>query len=184
VRRTRPTGSSGPLLALLALLLTGCGYALVGRATNIPDDIKNVHVETLVNQTQRSQLEQILTRAIADEMVTRRRFNVVNSPADADAVLRGTVISFSVRPVAFDGDGIAESFEVTITADMRFQRVPAAGELAEEAEIVWRNSRYVFRQDYDVGEAGLEFFDRELSAIEATAERFAETLVTDLLEGF
>lgn len=175
-----------PVLLLAALLVSsiGCGYSLVGRGTNIPDDIQRIHVETLENGTQRAQVEQILSRAIVDELVTRRRFEVVNDEAGADAVLRGRVVSFNLRPVTFDASGLADSFEVEITADMVFQRTPAPGEKAEDAEVIWRNSRYLFRQDYPVEQAGLDFLDRELAAIEQTSERFAETLVIDILEGF
>lgn len=171
-------------LAALALTVAGCGYNLVGRASNIPEDIRTVHVETLENGTPRTQVEQILTQAIIDEMVTRRRFNVVNEAADADAVLRGTVVGFSVRPLTFDPNGLADNFEISITADMTFQRVPSGGQRAEDAEVIWRNARYLFRQDYPLEQAGVDYFDRENLAIEETSVRFAQTLVTDLLEGF
>lgn len=176
----------GLLLAmLLGLLAAGCGYTLVGRGgSNIPEDVERIQVQTLENGTQRAQVEQILTRAIVDELVTRRRFEVVNDAAGADAVLSGRVVSFNLRPVSFDTTGLADSFEVEVTADMVFQRTPAAGERPEDAEVLWRNSRYLFRQDYPVEQAGLDFLDRELQAIEETSERFAETLVIDILEGF
>lgn len=169
-------------IALLALTLAGCGYSLVGRASNLPEDIQKIYVESLENATPRSQVEQILTRAISDELLTRRRFQTVNSVAEADAVLRGRVLSFNVRPVTFEPGGLADSFEVSISADMRFQRPSVGG---EEGEIIWQNSRYVFREDYPLeeGEGGV-YFDRENIAIEETSLRFAETLVTDLLEGF
>jgi hypothetical protein len=175
-----------PALAI-ALLVSGCGYTLVGRASNIPEDIEKVYVEPLANATQRLQVEQILTAAISDEMVTRRRFEIVNSAEGADAILRGTVLSFTVRPVTFGAgqgnlnEGLAASFEVSINADMRFER-PAVG--GEDPEVVWKNSRYVFRADYQLeGETGV-YFDRENIAIEEISESFAKTLVTDLLEGF
>jgi len=67
-------------LGLLLLTLTGCGYALVGRASsNVPEDVREVYIRPLENQTQRTQVEQALTRAIADEMVTRNRFSVVGA---------------------------------------------------------------------------------------------------------
>ncbi len=167
--------------ACLVALLTGCGYALVGQASNLPEDVEKVYVEPLENSTSRSQVEQILTRAISDELLTRRRLEVVNSADEADAVLRGTVLNFQVRPLSFDGDGLANRFEVSISADMKFQR-PAQGD--EEGEILWANSRYIFREDYPLEEEDQAFFDRENIAIEETSLRFAETLVTDLLEGF
>ena len=169
-------------LGVVTLWLGGCGYALVGRAANLPEDIRQVYVEALVNQTSRQQVEQILTQAIVDEVVTRRRFEVINDINQADAILRGKVVTFGVRPVTFDMDGLADNFEIAITANMRFERPLAEGE--QEPEVIWENSRYVFREDYPLQNVGTAYFDRENLAIEETAESFAKTLVTDLLEGF
>lgn len=169
-------------LVAASLVSWGCGYALVGRASNIPEDVRTVYVEPLENRTSRQQVEQILTQAILDEMVTRRRFEVVNSAEQADAILRGIVTSFEVRPVTFDAAGLADNFEIRIDADMRFERPPRGG--AVDPEVIWKNSRYRFREDYPLEQAGISYFDRETLAIEETSEAFAETLVTDILEGF
>ena len=168
-------------LAVAGVLFTGCGYTLVGLASNIPEDIEKIFVEPLENSTQRAQVEQILTRAISDELLTRRRYEIVNTSAEADAILRGNVLSFTVRPVTFDVDGLANAFEVAISADMKFQRRPTG---SDEGEVIWANSRYVFRQDYPLEEEETAYVDRENIDIESTSEEFAKTLVTDLLEGF
>ncbi len=183
--RTRSTAGVAARLGLLAAaaaLAAGCGYTLAGRASNLPEDIRTIYVQTLTNETPRPQVEQILTQAISSELVTRRRYNLVNSAGEADAILSGRVLSFNVRPLTFDQDGLATNFEIVITADMKFARTPGAGE--EEGEVVWSNSRYVFREDYPLEEADVPYFDRENVAIEETSEQFAETMVTDLLEGF
>ncbi len=172
------------LLASLAAaaLLAGCGYTLVGQASTIPDDVRRIFIEPMTNETQRAQVEQILTQAVSDEMVTRRRnFTVTSSRGDADAILGGKVVSFQVRALTFDTDGLANNFEITITADIRFERPPKPGQ--DEGEVIWSNSHYYFREDYPL-EDDAAYFDRENLAIEETAVRFAETMVTDLLEGF
>lgn len=164
-------------------LLAGCGYTLVGQASNIPEDVRRVYIEPLINGTQRAQVEQILTQALSDEMVTRRRnFTVSSNRNDADAILRGTVVSFDVRALTFDNEGLANNFEITITADMSFERPPKPGE--DEGEVIWSSSRYFFREDYPLEDDGTPYFDRENLAIEETSVQFAESMVTDLLEGF
>ena len=170
------------LLITLAAVVTGCGYTLAGKASNIPEDVREVYVEPLENETSRSQVEQILSQAIIDELVTRRQFTVINERDGADAILRGSVLEFSVRPVTFDATGLANNFEITIAADMSFQRPLAAGQ--DEPEVIWSNPRYVFREDYPLEDDAANYFDRENLAIEETSVRFAETMVTDLLEGF
>lgn len=165
------------LLIGLILSLVGCGYALVGRASNIPEDVQTVYLAPLENDTNRGQIEQFLTSAIADELVTRRRFSLASNIAEADAVLRGAVTQFRVTPVGFDGDGRAVEYEITIVAEMRFQRT-------ESEDILWEASSYTFRENYEVDTDETSFIDQEDFALEETSLRFAETMVSDLLEGF
>lgn len=172
------------LLVAAGAFLSGCGYALVGRASNVPEDIRTIYVEALENRTSRSQVEQILTRAIIDELVTRRQYEVVSERAGADAEIRGAVTNFNTTPVGFNTDGRANQYELTIIAQVVFQRVDLRAPPDEEPEVIWRNDGYQFREAYDVDEAAESYFDREDASIEDAAERFAETMVSDLLEGF
>lgn len=166
------------LVLVIAGVLTGCGYALVGRTSSLPEDIKTIYVEALKNQTRRSQLEQILTRALTDEFVKRRRFEVVSSYRDADAVLSGTVTSFNVRPVAFGStEGRAREFEIVINAKMNFKRT-------DNDDVLWQQDHYFFRELYEADIDEAAFFSREDEAIEEVALKFAETLIIDVLEGF
>jgi hypothetical protein len=155
-----------------------CGYALVGRASSLPPDIKAVYVAPLENDTTRAQLEQFLTSALTDELVTRRRFTIVRSAGDADAQLQGAVTQFRVTPVTFNTEGRATEYEITIVAAMKFLRT------STDAAVVWENDRYLFRETYEIDESAEDFFDRENEAIIQAAQRFAESMVADLLEGF
>jgi outer membrane lipopolysaccharide assembly protein LptE/RlpB len=166
------------ILGFLLLTLTGCGYALVGRASsNVPADVHSVYIKPLENRTQRSQVEQALTRSIADELVTRNRFSVVGSAEGADAELSGAVTGFDVRPVTFDATGRATQYEIIVVAQIAFKRMGSD-------QVIWSNDRYVFRESYEIEASGTAYFDREDEAIEQAAEKFAETMVSDLLEGF
>lgn len=177
MRALRNTGA-GLALGVAALAAAGCGYALVGRASTVPADVRSVRIDPLENQTARAQVEQILTRAITDELVTRQRLTVVSGAEPADSELRGTVTGFGVTPVTFDPSGRATEYEISITARVEFRRS------GEDGEVLWSTDRYLFRENYPVELSATEYFDRENLAIEEVAEKFAETLVTDLLEGF
>ena len=80
--------------ALACVALAGCGYNLVGRGSTVPPDIHSVVLKALENKTQRQQVDQILTQAIAKELVTRKRFTVVNDAS-------GTVCPLSLRTRMF-----------------------------------------------------------------------------------
>ncbi len=168
-----------PVILLLALLsLLGCGYALVGKGSNIPDDVKSVYLQPLQNRTPRQQVEQELTTAIAQELVTRQRFAVVGSESEATAEITGAVIGFGVTPVTFDNTGKATQYEIAITAQIAFKRTGTEGKL------LWKSDNYTFRESYPVEATDTAYFDRENEAITKASKRFAETLVTSLLEGF
>lgn len=168
---------AGVFVLSAATLLGGCGYSLVGRASNIPPEVRAVHLAPFENATQRVNVDQILTRAVTDELVTRQRFSVVPTSEGSDAELTGKVTSFDVRPVTFDADRRATEYEITITAAVTLKQ-------RDPERVLWGNDRYQFRDSYQLEASELGFLDRETPAIEATAKKFAETMVTDLLEGF
>ncbi len=166
---------AGFLAALVAQL--GCGYALVGRASNLPSDVQKIYVQPLENRTTRSQVEQYLTRAVADELVSRQRFQVVNDASAADAVLSGAVTAFNATPVTFDSSGRATEYEITIIAQVALKRTGSGA-------VLWSNNNYIFRENYPVEVSSSGFFDEQNLALQQVSKKFAETLVSDLQEGF
>ena len=166
------------LLLVLTAVLSGCGYALVGRGSNIPEDVKSVYLQPLENHTQRQQVEQSLTQAIATELVTRQRFALVGSETQANAEIVGAVTGFTVTPVTFDQTGRANEYEIAITAQITFKRT------GTEGKVIWRSDRYTFRENYPLDPTAANFVDLENETIDKASKRFAQTLVTDLLEGF
>src|SRR6476646_11993272 len=113
---------SGVRYALIALfLLDGCGYGLVGRGSSsnfLPPTVKTIEVPAFVNKTTRVELEQRVTQAVADEFVSRGRLRLVTGPAEADVILRGSIDSFGIFPIAFNAQGRATQYQVAITANI------------------------------------------------------------------
>ncbi len=124
------------LLIVAAVAQAGCGYGLIGRTSNLPEDIDSIFVETLENRTTRQQINLYLTQAIVDEFVTRRRFTIVSSASEADAVLSGALTAYIVRPVEFGPDGRATRYEFTIRTDLEFKR-------QEGGDVIWAQEQYV-----------------------------------------
>ncbi len=175
-RRAR-TGAAMLTLMVLASALAGCGYALVGRGTNIPEDVRKIYLSPFDNRTSRQQLDQFVTEAIGDELVKRRRFDVVGDLGQADANLSGEVVAFGLTPITFDSQGRATEYEISITAKVSFRRTGSD-------EVLWKNDHYQFRETYEADTGVGGFLAQEEEAIRGAAQRFAETMVSDLLEGF
>lgn len=163
----------------LAWLITGCGYTLVGTGSFLPPDIATVHVPTFTNQTTRVELEQIVTRAVSEEFVSRGRLRLVGAPPDADVLLRGTITGFGLTPVAFDAQGRATQYQVNVRA-----KIALVDRRGEEEQVLWKNEQYYFAEDYSVNPEEFDSFDQETRAIQQIAVRFAESLVSSVLEGF
>jgi outer membrane lipopolysaccharide assembly protein LptE/RlpB len=163
--------------AFSLLLLTGCGYSLVGRSSTLPPSIKVIRFQTLVNQTPRVGVEQRLSREIVRELASRGRFSVQPDAAGADAELSGAVTGFVLYPVAFDQAGRARQYQVRITARIAFKTMPAE-------KTLWENPSYAFQDDYTFSTSAASYVDRENEVIDRVSERFAESLVSSLLEGF
>ena len=165
------------LFPMLLLLLSGCGYALVGHSNFLDPSIRTIEVPAFVNRTTRVELEQRVTQAVAAEFVSRSRLQLVTSDTGADAILRGSIDSFGIFPIAFD-QGRATRYQISITAKI---------ELVDHRKgdkVLWKNDQYRFTEDYEVNVGNVDAFDQETRAIQEIAVRFAEGLVTNLLEGF
>jgi len=171
----RVTRSVAGCLALL--LLSGCGYGLVGRGSFLDPAIKTIEVPAFVNRTTRVELEQRVTQAVAEEFVSRGRLQLVTSSNQAHAILRGSIDTFNINPIAFD-QGRATRYQISITAKIELL------DHRQEDKVLWKNDQYRFSENYEVNLANTDAFDQETRAIQEIAVRFAEGLVTNLLEGF
>jgi hypothetical protein len=163
-----------------ALAAGGCGYALVGRGSFLPDSIKRVSFPTFKNSTPRVGLEQRLSKAVASELASRGRFSVSAREGDGDAQLSGDISSFALYPVAADNLGRATQYQIQIVVKVSLTELP-------DGKVIWKNDSYTFRENYDVAAANVSavnFTDLENVAIDAEADRFAQSLVTSILEGF
>jgi Lipopolysaccharide-assembly len=164
-------------LFLVPLFLVGCGYALVGRSNFLDPAIRTIEVPAFVNRTTRVELEQRVTQAVAQEFVSRGRLQLVNDSKEAHVILRGSIDSFNIFPIAFD-QGRATRYQVSVTAAIELV------DHRNEDKVLWQNDQYRFTENYEVNIAATDAFDQETRAIQEIAVRFAEGLVTNLLEGF
>ncbi|HUP46999.1 MAG TPA: LPS assembly lipoprotein LptE [Thermoanaerobaculia bacterium] len=170
--------TSALLAALVVILSASCGYHLVGRGNIIDSSIRTINVPTLVNRTTRVEVEQQLTQEVAAELVSRGRLRLVSDPKQAHAVLRGSVSTYNLTPVGIE-QGRTTQYQISITASIELV------DLRGEAErVIWKNDQYRFVENYTVAQDTTDAFDQETRAIQEIAVRFAQSLVSNLLEGF
>ncbi len=157
----------------------GCGYHLVGAASSLPDELQVLYVAPFENQTSWSDIDQRLAEAISQEWVRRRRFQLVDSEAEADIALKGIITSVITAPVTFDDSGRATEYQMTLRASV--QLVDVRG---EEPEILWEDRAFSRRTSYDVDVSAVDYFDRQVIAMTGLSRDFARSLVSAVMEGF
>ena len=170
-------------VVLLSLVTSGCGYALAGRGSFLPDYIRTIGIPPIENTTSTLRVEQVLTEKVRTEFINRGRYTMVPTPSGAQAVLRGTITAFSAQPVGFTQQQLASRYLITLTMRVEFTD-------ATTNQVLWSNAALTFREEYDLatrGTAALEgatFLDQESTAFDRIASDVARTVVTAILEAF
>ena len=178
LKRETLKSSLSTIVLCCALLLTACGYHTPGHTVALLPDVQTLAVPAFTNQTQAYRVEQVLTAAVVRELHSRTKFNVVNqAEPDADATLRGVVLTAQTAPLTYDSKtGRASSALVTVTA--RVTLVDRSG------KILWENPTYTFRQEYQVSAALSSFFEEDAPAMDRLARDFAASLVSTIVEAY
>jgi hypothetical protein len=171
------------LLLTLVLTSSGCGYALAGRGSFLPDYIRVVAIPEIENRSTFFQVEQILTEKIRTEFIGRGKYRIVTESTGADAVISGEITGISAQPVGFNAQQLASRYLFTWTMNVRFTDVRTNA-------ILWSNDALIFREEYDLatrGNTALEgasFVDQERSSVDRIAGDVARTVVTAIVEAF
>jgi outer membrane lipopolysaccharide assembly protein LptE/RlpB len=166
------------LAVLVCFFSVGCGYHAAGHVVTIPDNVRSIAIPAFVNQTQTFKIEQMLTAAVVREFDTRTHYHVVNQVNDdADATLHGTVVSTYTTPLTYDSQtGRAASVLVVISMKVSL--------LDKQGKVLYQNPSYLFREQYEVSRDLNSFFEEDSPAFQRLSRDFAQTLVSNILEGF
>jgi hypothetical protein len=163
---------------VLPLLLSGCGYHTVNSAVHLPGAVHTLAIPSFKNNTQSYQTQAVFTQAVIREFTSRSPMRIVSGEdADADATLRGTILTFTVGPLTYDNTtGQTSTYLVTITA--RLELVDRQG------KVIWQNPSYLFRQQYEQVQDLASFIQEDSAATRRLAQDFASAAVADILESF
>ena len=169
-------------LILIALTTTsGCGYALAGKGSFLPDYIQVVGVPSFINKTTAFEIERVLTDRVRSEFGSRGKYRVQPDTNNVDAILTGTIVNLRFNNTAYTAGSQAQRVQLIVTASFEFKDV-------RENKVLWTNPSMVFREDYDptsaLGTDPAAFLGGNANALERLAQNFARSLVTTILEAF
>jgi outer membrane lipopolysaccharide assembly protein LptE/RlpB len=161
-----------------ALAASGCGYHTAGHTSQLPPNVRTIAIPGFVSHTQRFRIEQVLTEAVVREFNTRTQFRVIHeAPGDADAILKGTVLSASASPLAYDSQ-TGRAASALITVNMQITLTDRQG------KVLFQNPSYLFNEEYELSRELSSFFEEDSPAVDRLSRDFARNLVANILEAY
>ncbi len=150
-------------VSLLLLLSCGCGvYTFSGHGIA---GIETIAVEPFDNETAEFGIRDDLTDELIDKLLNNRTLSIA-SQANADAVLRGRIISVTDRPLTFREDEEVTENQVTVTVEVVLIK-------PGKSEPIW--------EDRLVGEGNYAYRTGSPEEREEGIDKAVERLVQDLV---
>ena len=166
------------IVALLFVILGGCGYHVVGRGDALPKGIHVIAVPALENKTTSYRIEQRLTAATVHEFLAKTQYRVISDPSGGDAVLRGKVLNVEAVPLLFDtATGRATTMLVSVKCEVTFEE-------RETGKVLYHTDNFLFRNQYEISTDVKSFFEEQDPALDRLAQDFAARLVAVVTENY
>ncbi len=153
------------LLAGLLFLFAGCGYRFAGSG-NLPGGVRSVAVQVPVNSTAETGLENMVTRALVDELA-RRKHRIV--PADrADAVLSGKIENLWLETVTHKEGSVSQERRVKVAVFLTLR--------SQAGDKLWSSGTLTADWTFDVVNGNKAATDaNRRKALEEVVRKLAET---------
>jgi outer membrane lipopolysaccharide assembly protein LptE/RlpB len=102
------------LLFITILSITACGKQPV---SVLPTYIKKIAVNNFSNNTVHYGIEDKLTKKVIEEFLRDGRLEIVKTE-EADALLTGVIVRYSLEPVSYDAQSVIEQYKLYIGVDV------------------------------------------------------------------
>ena len=165
-------------LLLLTLALSSCGYKVAGKADLLPRDLQTIAIPAFSNVTTNYKLTDRLPAAISREFLSRTRYQVIGDANQADAVLRGSVVSIFAYPMNFDpvtGRAAAIQTHCMLQITLTDRR---------SGKVLFNQPSLEFRQRYEISTTAEAYFDESTAAFQRLSQDVARSVVSSVLELF
>lgn len=165
-----------PVCLAVAAALAGCGYHISGQGDLMPKAIHTVAVTPMPGP--RYQLSRTLPADIARELIARTKYQVIDDPKQADAVLSGHIVNVSNFPTLFDpATGRATSVLTLVTVQF-IMTERATG------KTLFSQPNMEVRQSYQISTNPQQYFDESGTALARISKDVARAVVSAILEQF
>jgi hypothetical protein len=162
------------LLILISFSFSGCiTYSFTG--ASIPSGVNTIYIPFFPDQSNSGlgELGDQLNQVLIDRFVNQSRLQLSNTEEDADAILDGTITSYSNRPFSISGDEQTGQNQVSIS-------VRASFKYASKEEPEW-NKTFNGRATYDPAQNPI---DGERTAARSALEQVANNMFNDAVSNW
>ena len=162
------------LIATGILLASACvRYSFTG--TSIPEGVNTIFIPFFADQSSGEvpDLSDRLNQALVDRFINQSRLQLADNRNGADAVLEGSIVSYSSSPFSVAGDERAEQNQVKISVRAQLQ-------FADKEKSEW-NKGFSGTSTYDPNESPIE---GETNAAQEALEQIANNMFNDAVSGW
>jgi Lipopolysaccharide-assembly len=165
--------------AALCLALGSCGYHVAGQANLVPKTIHTVAIPAFTNNTVRYKLSDQLPQDISRELISRTRYQIVNDPGQADAVLKGAVLAYTAYPTLIDqATGRTSGLGINLRLDITFVE-RATG------KVIFARPNFDVHERYELSVTkNIQYFDESGAALQRLSKDVARDVVSSILDNF
>jgi len=157
------------------LVEMGCGYRFAGEGFGPSPEIQSIAIPTFTNRTYEAGIETTVTNSLLAELIKDRRLRVVGEDG-ADAIMEGTVTSFSTESVAYDPAGLVLEYRTWVSLDVMVRR-------HKRGEVLWSRRELTESEVYRVSSSVLFTEAEKERAIRKIAEKLARRIRRLLFDG-
>ena len=142
-------------------LFTSCGYHVAGKSDLLP---KEIHTNAIPS-------------ALTREFIRRTRYRIVADPAEADAVLSGTILQYNSYPILIDQvTGRPSGVQIIAILRVHLQQ--------RDGKVLFEQPAFESRQRYEISADQLAYFEESGQGIERLAQETARSVVSAILEHY
>lgn len=130
-------------VCVAAGLLSGCGYTM---NSTLDEKYQTIHISAFQNRSREYDLQAPLTNAVIRKFLNDGRLRVVG-PGEADLIVTGTILEYSLRGLTFDSRDEVSQFQTFVTASVQVID-------ADSGEALWQEPRLTGQTSYVTAATG------------------------------
>ncbi len=158
---------------MAAVFLAGCGYSTKG---NLPSHIKTVAVPMFRNRTLEPGVESAVTSGVVNAFTGSGKLKVV-AQDQADAILEGEVVGYSLEGLTFDRNANVRAYRLRLVLNVEFRDV-------RQSAMLWRQEGLQETSDFQVAGQVSDTLARGQGAVLQAASEIGRKVVNLAVERF